>query len=163
MKNKKYLYIFLIIVPIIIFFVGRSFSLEYTQEIRSVEIESEDYDDPGSWHIDKSAKWVSFSEAEVNFDLSTIYKEIEDGMTPEDLVGELTPFLGKKIDKLNELMINFVKNFSLVNLKVLNPNDEDTINAVIYEVDMVIQYYDSLEPREADYVNAEKNLMGNDE
>ena len=91
---------------------------------------------------------------------TNIYKEIEEGMTPEDLVGELTPFLGKKIDKLNELMIDFVKNFSLVSLKTLNRNDEDSINAVMYEADTIIQYYDSLEPREADYINAEKNLMG---
>ena len=73
MKNKKYLYILLIIIPIIIFFVGKSFSLEYTQEIRSVEIQSNDYDDPGSFHIDKSAKWVSFTEAEVSFDLKTVW------------------------------------------------------------------------------------------
>ena len=91
---------------------------------------------------------------------TNIYKEIENGMTPEDLVEELTPFLGKKIDKLNELMINFVKNFSLVSLRVLNPNNEDTISAVMYEADMIIQYYDSQEPRESDIVNAEKNLMG---
>ena len=82
-------------------------------------------------------------------------------MSPEDLVGELTPFLGKKIDKLNELMINFVKSFSLVSLRALNPNNEDSISAVMYEADMVLQYYDSLEPREADYVNAEKSMMGN--
>jgi GTPase SAR1 family protein len=94
---------------------------------------------------------------------TNIYKEIENGMTPEDLVEELTPFLGKKIDKLNELMINFVKNFSLVSLRVLNPNNEDTISAVMYEADMVLQYYDSLEPKESDYINAEKNLMGNAE
>ena len=93
---------------------------------------------------------------------TNIYKEIEEGMTPEDLVEELTPFLGKKIDKLNKLMIEFVQNFSLVNLKTLNKNDEDSINAVMYEADTIIQYYDSLEPREADYVNAEKNMMGVD-
>ena len=81
-------------------------------------------------------------------------------MSPEDLVEELTPFYGKKIDKLNELMINFVKNFALVGLKTLNPNDEESINAVMYEADNIIQYYDSLEPREADYINAEKNLTG---
>ncbi len=91
---------------------------------------------------------------------TNMYKEIEEGMTPEDLVEELTPFYGKKIDKLNELMINFVKNFSLVGLKTLNPNDEESINAVLYEADMIIQYYDSQEPRESDIVNAEKNLMG---
>ena len=30
----------------------------------------------------------------------------------------------------------------------------------MYEADTIIQYYDSLEPREADYINAEKNLTG---
>ena len=94
---------------------------------------------------------------------TNIYKEIENGMTPEDLVEELTPFLGKKIDKLNELMKKKIKNFSLVSLRVLNPNNEDTISAVMYEADMVLQYFDSLEPREADYINAEKKLMGESE
>ena len=91
---------------------------------------------------------------------TNIYKEIEEGIASEDLVEELTPFYGKKIDKLNELMINFVKNFSLVSLKTLNPNDEESINSVLYEADMIIQYYDTKEPREEDYVNAEKNMMG---
>ena len=101
MKNKKYLYILLITVPIIIFFVARSFSLEYTQEIRNVEIESDNYDDPGSFHIDKSAKWVSFTEAEVNFDLNTIYKEREDEAYKDiilviDISGSMS---GSKLDK----------------------------------------------------------------
>ena len=91
------------------------------------------------------------------------YKEIEEGMSPEELVQELTPFYGKKIDKLNNLMIEFVKNFSLVGLKTLNPNDEESINAILYEADMILQYYDTQEPRESDYVNAEKNMMGGDE
>jgi GTPase SAR1 family protein len=91
------------------------------------------------------------------------YKEIEEGMSPEELVQELTPFYGKKIDKLNNLMIEFVKNFSLVGLKTLNPNDEESINAILYEADMILQYYDSQEPRESDYVNAEKNMMGGEE
>ena len=91
------------------------------------------------------------------------YKEIEEGMSPEELVQELTPFYGKKIDKLNNLMIEFVKNFSLVGLKTLNPNDEESINAILYEADMILQYYDSQEPRESDYVNAEINMMGGEE
>ena len=77
MKNKKYLYIFLIMIPIIIFFVGRSFSLEYTQEIKSVEIESEDYDDPGSFHIDKSAEWIRIGKERIKFDVNNIIKTKE--------------------------------------------------------------------------------------
>ncbi len=77
MRNKKYLYILLIIIPIIIFFIGKSFSLTYTQEIRNVEIESNDYDDPGSFHIDKSAKWTGLGKAQIEFDVETVSKFVE--------------------------------------------------------------------------------------
>ena len=119
MKNKKYLYIFLIIVPIIIFFVGRSFSLTYTQEIRSVEIESNDYDDPGSWHIDKSAKWISSTEAEVNFDLQTVYKERENANYKDViLVMDISVSMsGTKIDKAKSDAME------LVNLLLSNHNN----------------------------------------
>ena len=60
MKNRK-LFILLLLIPIIIFFIGRSFSLE--QEIKSIEIQSEDYPNPGSWHITKSAEWTEFGKA----------------------------------------------------------------------------------------------------
>lgn len=92
---------------------------------------------------------------------SKLYKLLEDGIMPEDLVQELTPFYGKKIDKLNVLMSSFVQNFALTDLKTLNPNDEDSINAVLYEADMLLQYYDNQEPREDEYVKAENNLTGN--
>ena len=76
MKNKK-LFILLLLVPIIIFFVGRSFSLPYTEEIRSVEIQSNDYNQPGSWHIDKSAEWTSLGKARVTFDVNSVIKTEE--------------------------------------------------------------------------------------
>ena len=61
MKNKK-IFILLLIVPIIIFFIGRSFSQEV--EVKSVEIQSEGYNTnvPGSWHITKSAEWTGFGK-----------------------------------------------------------------------------------------------------
>ena len=40
MKNKK-IFILLLLIPIIIFFIGRSFS--QLQEVKSIEIESNDY------------------------------------------------------------------------------------------------------------------------
>ena len=36
----------------------------YTEEVKSVEIQSSDYDDQGSWHIDKSAKWTGTNKAD---------------------------------------------------------------------------------------------------
>ncbi len=71
MKNKK-VFILLLLIPIIIFFIGRSFSLPYTEEIKSVEIQSVDYPNPGSWHIDKSAEWTGFGKARVTFDLNSV-------------------------------------------------------------------------------------------
>ena len=46
----------------------------YTQEIRSVEIQSDDYNNPGSWHIDKSAKWFELHKAQITFDVNSIIK-----------------------------------------------------------------------------------------
>ena len=46
----------------------------HTQEIKSVEIQSDDYNNQGSWHIDKSAKWVGLNKAQVTFDVNSVAK-----------------------------------------------------------------------------------------
>ena len=46
----------------------------YTQEIKSVEIKSDDYNNPGSWHIDKSTKWIGLHKAQVTFDVNSVMK-----------------------------------------------------------------------------------------
>lgn len=46
----------------------------YTNEVDSVEINSELYNDAGSWNINKSAKWTSSNTAEVTFDVNSIRK-----------------------------------------------------------------------------------------
>lgn len=45
----------------------------YSTEIESVDIESPDYQEsePGSWHIDKTAKWLDKDTAEVTFDVTS--------------------------------------------------------------------------------------------
>ncbi len=74
MKNKKvFLYVVsLFIISIFVFFIGKSFSLSYNEEIKSVEIQSEDYDAPGSWHITKSADWTDTNKARVTFDVTSV-------------------------------------------------------------------------------------------
>jgi len=49
----------------------------YTEEIKSVEIQSTDYDQKGSWHIDKSAEWTGKGTAKVTFDVNSIMKTTE--------------------------------------------------------------------------------------
>ena len=46
----------------------------YTEQIKKVEIQSSDYDNPGSWHIDKSAKWIGEGKVLVTFDVNSIMK-----------------------------------------------------------------------------------------
>lgn len=46
----------------------------YTNEVDSIEINSELYNDAGSWNINKSAKWTSSNTAEVTFDVNSIRK-----------------------------------------------------------------------------------------
>ena len=46
----------------------------YTEEISNVDITSNNYDDEGSWKINKSAKWTSSTTAEVAFDVNSIRK-----------------------------------------------------------------------------------------
>ena len=43
-----------------------------TVPVASVTIDSNDYDNPGSWRLQKSAKWTGRDTATITFDLSTI-------------------------------------------------------------------------------------------
>jgi GTPase SAR1 family protein len=89
-----------------------------------------------------------------------LYNKIEDGIETGDLIKELSPMMGKKMSKLNNVLINFVENYSLVQFNTLNLNDEESISAVLYNADNVLQYFESQEPREDIFDNAEKDLMG---
>ena len=71
----------------------------YTQEIKSVEIQSDDYNNPGSWHIDKSAKWVGLNKAQVTFDVNSVMKS-GDNYKDIILVLDISGSMGG--DKLNK-------------------------------------------------------------
>lgn len=73
----------------------------YTSEVRSVEIESSDYSSntPGSWHIDKSAKWIGFGKVQLTFDVNSVMKTDErykDVVLVLDISGSMT---GEKLEK----------------------------------------------------------------
>ncbi len=76
LKNKLICLILILAVVIGKFAIPRIFA--QLQPVKSVEILSEKLDynkkEPGSWKIDKSAKWISKGTAEITFDLDTTVK-----------------------------------------------------------------------------------------
>ena len=72
----------------------------YTEEISNVDITSNNYDEEGSWKINKSAKWTSSTTAEVVFDVNSIRKV---NNTKKDIILVLDvsdSMAGDKIDKV---------------------------------------------------------------
>jgi hypothetical protein len=149
MKNKKYLYVLLIIVPIIIFFVARSFSLEYTQEIKSVEIESDDYDNPGSWHIDKSAEWIDTNKARVTFEVNSVLKTVGETYKDIILVMDISGSMnGDKLDRAKQDAIDLTNHLlsdTHNNIALITFDSSATIvSNFINDKDMMLNYITNL-------------------
>lgn len=74
----------------------------YTGEVCSVEIESSDYSSntPGSWHINKSAKWTGLGKVQVTFDVNSIIKTGDNYKDVLFLVLDIfSSMMGEKLDK----------------------------------------------------------------
>ncbi len=78
----------------------------YNKAIPRVEIASDDWESqtPGSWHIDKSAKWTGANTAEVVFDLKTIKKYSTEDIKFDVvmLIDVSTSMKGNKFERLKE-------------------------------------------------------------
>jgi hypothetical protein len=78
-------------------------------------------------------------------------------LDPKSIASDLNPILGKNMEKLNEALMELLDNFSLVDLYPLDASDEDSINAVLYQADTILQYYDNQEPRDDYYQNIDNS------
>ena len=102
MKNKKYLLILLLLLIPIFIFVRRSFAISFDHEIKSISIDSKEYPDPGSYHIEKSAKWIETGKAQVTFDINSVMK-LKDGYKDVILVIDVSGSMGgEKINRVKK-------------------------------------------------------------
>ena len=146
-KNK---FIFLVLIfALIIGKVAIPRIFAQLQPVKSVEILSEKLDytkkEPGSWKIDKSAKWISKGNAEITFDLDTITKENNkyvDIIFVLDISGSME---GEKLDRvksdttelINSILVNEENRASIITFDTnsqlvlgLTNNRTDLITAV---------------------------------
>ncbi|MBQ6324100.1 MAG: VWA domain-containing protein [Bacilli bacterium] len=80
----------------------------YTEEIKSVEFKSSDYDNPGSWYVEKSAIWIDKNKAKVTFDVKSILKT-ESKYRNVILVMDISDSMsGNKIEKAKDDSISLV-------------------------------------------------------
>ena len=118
----------------------------YTQEIKSVEIESDNYDAPGSFKIDKSAKWIGKGKAQVIFDVNSVMKtdgnKYHDVILALDISGSME---GEKLDKAKSdsiELVNYLLNDSHNKVAIItfdstseiisnfSNNNEDLVNKI---------------------------------
>lgn len=70
---------------------------------------------------------------------STLFKE------------EIESTKNSKFLNLNKALVDLLENYSLVNLIPLNINDEESIEEVLYNADLTLQFLDNQEPKEDFY------------
>lgn len=73
---------------------------------------------------------------------------------PKDLVVDV-PIYSQKFRNLSEKIAGVLSDFNLVNFIPLDISDEDTIAAVMYQVDICIQYGETLEVNTKDDMEIE--------
>ena len=102
----------------------------YTYEIEDVWIESEDYGEPGSWEINKSARWTSADTAQIKLDL---YSYIKSDVNKIDVILVLDKSASMEGDKLYNVSYDSMELVSHIlsdrdnNVALVTFGDEATI------------------------------------
>ena len=130
MKKKYYLYISLLLIPLVLL-VAHSLSLPNTGEVKNVDIQSSDYPDSGSYHINKSARWLSYGKVQLELDVETIIKTLGGNKDVIVLVDQSSSMQGEKIAKAKSDIL------SLINLILSNENNNVALIGFGTEAELV--------------------------
>ncbi len=106
MINKKsviYISILLLVIVPIIALVSRSLAAPVEGEVKTITLDSGNYNNPGSWKVNKSAKWIGRDKAQIEFDVETIAKNIDGRHKDIILVMDVSGSMeGEKLDRAKE-------------------------------------------------------------
>ncbi len=106
--------------------------LSESEEVKSVEFDSKGWSsqEPGSWHISKSAEWTGLREARITFNVDTLAKISErkkDIILVLDISGSMS---GSRIEKVKEDSIDLIN--------VILSDNENKIALISFDTDAKI-------------------------
>jgi hypothetical protein len=71
-------------------------------------------------------------------------------MGAKDCLQNVNQFFSPKYFELNKRIVEVIENFNLVQYIPLNIQDEDSVNAIITQIDLLVQYDEYRMPKESD-------------
>ena len=103
----------------------------YTEEIKSIDITSDDYDEPGSFKVTKKAEWTDYGKAKLTITADSIIKEKNNNKKDIILVMDISGSMeGNKLDKAKEDAINLAN-------RILK-NQENQIGLITFDTNAEI-------------------------
>ena len=82
----------------------------FTEEVKSIEMISDNYDEPGSYKLTKSALWTSSSTAKITIDLETILKLPDDRKKDVILIVDISGSMsGDKLKRVKQDATDLIK------------------------------------------------------
>ena len=96
-----------------------------TEPVSKVIIESDNYDNPGSYHIEKSAKWLDTDVSEITFDVDTI--PITDGRYKDVIL--VIDMSGSMVD----LRLSTAKKNAKELVDVLLDNEHNSVSLITFD------------------------------
>ncbi len=107
----------------------------YTEEIKSIDITSDDYDEPGSFKVTKKAEWTDYGKAKLTITADSIIKPENNKKKDIILVMDVSGSMeGTKLNKAKEDAIDLTNNILSDNKNKIGLITFDTNAEIIFDL-----------------------------
>ena len=79
-----------------------------------------------------------------------------------DLKSQLDATTNSRFHRLNSTICDLIDEWNMVQFMPLDPNDSDTVDLILAQIDNAIQYHDDVEPKCADNADIDDDAGGDD-